>query len=256
MANRLKDLWLRAIGLVDAGANQESKVVLTKRDDTHQKNYASVEDCLKDKDEATCKELMAAMKAGTQTVGTGQTVVLDLTKVEETMPDPKVTEELAKVQTEAADLKKRLDAAEAKAKDADERVAKMEDERLRGVFIAKAQEFKNLPGANPDDFGPILRKGYAVWSPEEQVKVETILRGAVKVAEDSALFQELGAGPGSAGGDAYAKLTAKANALIEKSANPLTFEQAFAKVSETPEGRKLLQDYEKERGEATARRVR
>ena len=255
MANRIRDLWLRAIGLVDQGANQESKVVLTKRDDTQKMTeYSSMDECLKVHDEEKCKELMAAMK--TQSAGTGQTVILDLTKAEERMPDNDVAKALAEAKAEAESVKKALADAQAEAKAAREAVAKMEDDRPRQIYIAKAKELTDLPGVNPDDFGPLLRKAHAGMTPEEQGKFDAVLRGAVKVAQDSLLFRELNPATGTAGGDAYAKLTAKANALIEKSAVPQpTFEQAFAKVSDTADGRKLLEEYEKERSDA-ARRVR
>ena len=254
MPNKLTDLWLRAIALVDRGANSESRVVLTKRDDTKKMEFASMDDCLKEHDEAKCKDLMAAMGKGTRTASTGQTVILDLTKVEEPMPDNDVAKALAEAKAESEAVKKALVDAQAEAKAAKEAVAKMEDDRQRQIYIAKAKELTDLPGVNPDDFGPLLRKAYTGLSQEEQGKFDAILRGAVKVAQDSALFAELGSNPKGPTGDAYAKLEVKANALIEKSKDALTFAQAFAKVCETPEGKRLYDEYDKE--QAKDRRMR
>lgn len=215
-AKRLKNLVFRAIGLVDKGANEEAHIVLAKRDDTEKQDN----------------------------------------REDEPMADPvKLPEDVIKALAEATELKKRVEAAETKAKDAESRIAKMEDEKQREVFIAKAKDFSALPGANPDDLGPILRKAYGVWSPEEQTKVETILRGAVKIAQDSALFRELGVPGQGAGADPYSKLETMANALIQKSQTPLTLAQAMAKAEATPEGRALYNQYAKEREDA-ARRVR
>jgi len=244
MANKLKNLVLRAIALVDRGANQEARVVLTKRDDAEdapmrKAEHGSMDECMAaGKTEAECKELMAAMKRAE----------------EEQMPD-KLPEDVTKALAEVADLKKRATEAEAAQKAAETRIAKMEDERQREVFIAKAQEFKDLPGANPDDLGPILRKAYGVWSPEEQQKVETMLRGAVKIAQDSVLFQEVGAAR-PAVGSALDKLNAKANELVQKDGK-MTFAQAFAKLCDTDEGKALYHQHEQEEAsKAGARRVR
>src|SRR3989338_651520 len=242
--NKLKNLVLRAIALVDRGANQEARVVLTKRDDAEdapmrEAEHGSMDECMAaGKTEAECKELMAAMKRAE----------------EEQMPD-KLPEDVTKALAEVADLKKRATEAEAAQKAAETRIAKMEDERQREVFIAKAQEFKDLPGANPDDLGPILRKAYGVWTPEEQQKVEAMLRGAVKIAQDSALFQEIGAAR-PAVGSALDKLNAKANELVQKDGK-MTFAQAFAKVCDTDEGKAFYHQHEQEEAsKAGARRVR
>lgn len=243
MANRLTDLVLRAIALVDKGANPLARVALSKRDDaeeTMQKaEHGSMEECMAaGKSEAECKELMAAIKRAE----------------EDTMPD-KLPEDVTKALAEVAELKKRAADAEAAQQAAEARIAKMEDQQQREVFIAKAQEFTDLPGVNPDDFGPMLRKAYGVWTPEEQQKLESILRGAVKIAQDSALFQEVGAAR-PAIGSALDKLNAKANELVQKDGK-MTFAQAFAKVCDTDEGKALYRQHEQEEAsKLNARRVR
>src|SRR3989304_1126297 len=96
MANKLKNLVLRAIALVARGANQEARVGLTKRDEAgdaprRKAEHGSMDECMAaGKTEAECKELMAAMKRAE----------------EEQMPD-KLPEDVTKALAEVAALKKR-----------------------------------------------------------------------------------------------------------------------------------------------------
>ena len=175
MATKLKDLWYRAIALVGKGANPEAHVVIAKAE------HGSMAECLaahegEEDAKAICEQMMAQVDA-------------EAAKAAEDHMAEDVLKALADAKAEAAELKKVVEATQAEAKAAKELVGKMEDERQRAVFISKAQEFVDLPGVNPDDFGPILRKAYGVWTADEQKKVEEVLRGAVKVAQDSALFR-------------------------------------------------------------------
>lgn len=237
MATKLKNLWYRAIALVDKGANHEADIVLAKRDDT-QKNedegYASMEECMGAlKDEAKCKALMAAMKRAEQGDG---------------MPD-KLPEEVSKALAEVADLKKRAETAEAETKAAKDRIAKMEDENAAKAAIAKVETFKSLP-VEAAKFAPIYRKMTAGLTAEEVAEVDKVFHAASEQIAAGKLLAEVGSGAGSAGGDAYAKLQALANTFIQKDGK-LTAAQAMVKAVETPEGRKLQDQYDRERAEAT-----
>jgi len=111
--------------------------------------------------------------------------------------------------------------------------ARLEDEKQKVEFIRQAGEFAHLPGAKADDLGPILRKAAGAMEPKEYEKLREVLKGADKIAEDSALFTELGAaGPGTGDGSAYGKITALAEEL-RKGDTKLSPEQAKARIIKT-----------------------
>lgn len=123
-----------------------------------------------------------------------------------------------------AELKKAADEAEASKA----QLATLEAERERSAAISKAAEFRDLPGANPDDMGPILVKIKKALESAEYEKLTGILKASATVIRKSAVFSEIGAGDGSAT-SAKAELQRRADELRKADAS-LTPQQARARV--------------------------
>jgi hypothetical protein len=128
-----------------------------------------------------------------------------------------------------------------------ERIAALEDERQRDVYITKAQSL-GLPG---DDWASLLRKAETSMTAEERKRFEERLGGLTKVAKDSALFAELGAN-GSGEGDAWSKIEKLAEGIVAKSSGSLSKQQAISDVLKTPEGSTLYDQYLKEQTKGAA----
>lgn len=231
MATKLKNLWYRAIALVDKGANPDADVILAKRDDVDKQDYATMEECMAALgDMAKCKELMAAMKRA---------------ELEGDHMTDKLPEDVTKALAEVADLKKRAETAEAKAKAADDRIAKMEEDERGKAAIAKVATFKSLP-VKAEEFGPLYRKMTKDLTPEEIAKVDAVFHAASEQIAAGKLLVEIGSSKAAPGGDTYAKIQAGAAALIQKDGK-LSAIEAEKRFLETPEGKKLYDEYETER---------
>jgi len=127
------------------------------------------------------------------------------------------------------ELRKRVEAAEAKAKTAEALAKRLQDESREKEYIAKAAAFTSLP-TTADDLGPILKR-VADSSPEDYKKIEAVLKAAnERIAKNDLLTTELGrAGKIDAGGNAWQKVEAAA-AELQKTDSSLTKEIAIAKV--------------------------
>lgn len=194
---------------------------------------------MKEHDQEKCSELMAAMA-----------------EQEKGMSDKLKLEDGAAIEKRLAELEKRATDAEARAKAAEESVAKAQEQREVEFFIAKAAGFAKA-GITPDD-AALLRKAYKVLEAKEQERLDALFRGMTKIAEDSALFGELGrSGSGIVAGSTWEKMEQMAKQLVEKSASErLTTAQAHKRLSESnAEYRALERQYHEEQREA-ARRVR
>jgi hypothetical protein len=129
-----------------------------------------------------------------------------------------MNERIAKAETEAAELRKRLDAEE----DAKEKIA----------FGKKATEVYS----QPETFGETLRKAYK-GDAAAQAEVEKVTLSLKRVAEQSALFKNFGTGGGNAD-SAKAEVNAKAGELRKVQTN-LSQEQAYTKIILDPANRDL-----------------
>ncbi len=89
------------------------------------------------------------------------------------------------------DFRKELDAANSRAQQAEEEVKKMLDQRENERYIAKTRSLV-LPGVNPDDFAPILRKMESSLDESEVAKLDAVLKGASELITNSALLNEVG----------------------------------------------------------------
>lgn len=153
-------------------------------------------------------------------------------KDKEQKPDP-----LAKLDDSAKAV---VAKAMADAAAANERVAKLEDERERETFIHKAAAYKLF--AKADDFGPVLRKIAKALSAEEFKFLETRLAAVEKQLATGKLFAETGLA-GAEDGSPVEKLNALA-VEIRKSDPKLTKEQAYAQALKTPEGEALYAEHQ------------
>ena len=146
-------------------------------------------------------------------------------------------------------LQKRLDASEQARKDSDAKLAKMQEEDAVRKAEATLKGFKALP-VDVAKFAPLYRKMTASLTPEEVTEVEKVFHTVSDQIAAGNLLKEVGKGGISAiGADPYAKLEALANGLIQKG-EKLTFAQAFRKVCDSEQGKRLYDEYEKERQEA------
>ncbi len=158
-----------------------------------------------------------------------------------TAPDPLAKADDA-VREHVEQLQKAREEEAARSAALAKRVEKMEAERDRTLYVAKAASFPGMGEA--DDFGPVLAKIAKALTAEEFDGFAERLRGLHAQVAEGAMFQEIGAG-GAAGaeGDAWAKIEAMATEMIGKAAGGMTFEAAVAKVLETPAGQALHRDY-------------
>ncbi len=141
------------------------------------------------------------------------------------------------------DLKAKADAAEAVAKKA------LDDEKTK-TYVAKAAGYTHL-GIQTEEFGAVL-KSLADKDPESMGKITAVLDAANEAVGKSKLFEE--AGSPRTGGirvttgvESWGKIVEAAKASIAKSGETVSEEMAVSKFLETAEGKKLYDEYLKER---------
>ncbi len=117
------------------------------------------------------------------------------------------------------------------------------DERREKEFVAKAaEEFSHVPGESAE-LGMVLK---AVADVDEGLagKLEEILKAAEKTIAESELLKERGSSAESQnGGNAWQKIEAMADGLVEKSAHGISHAQAITKVLATKQGEALYNAY-------------
>ena len=124
-----------------------------------------------------------------------------------------------------------LKAERAKRKALESDVAKMRDTARASEFLAKAKDYRHVPG-KPEELAEALRKADDAGVLEV---VERVLKAADAALEKAGLTKPIGSDQGGAGDDPMAKVEAAAGEL--RKANPkLTREQAIAKaIEENPD---------------------
>ncbi len=178
----------------------------------------------------------------------------DLSGVPEESRD--IVEAVLKARDEIADDREKV---QKENTDLRTRVEKVEDTLAAREFLAKAEEFKHV--AAPDDLGPVLKECATALSAEHMEVLTKALASAEeritmgeKMAKDSAspavadIFKEYGRSgtPKESAGDAWAQIEKEADSLIEKSDEPLSKAQAISKFLETPRGKELYGQYQRE----------
>lgn len=165
---------------------------------------------------------------------------------------PEATEaQIAELQKRASDAEKVAKEATDQAKQAAERIAKLESDQRELVekseaaeFVAKAQGYRAI--AKPDEFAPVLRKIHKTLDEAQRTWFTKWLDSVAEIAKQSALFRELGVGGSPEAGTAYDKLEKMARDRMAKGESKETFEQAFAAVCESESGKRLYDEYLKE----------
>lgn len=148
-------------------------------------------------------------------------------KVVELTPADAVVKEIEPEIPEA--VQKLLDASDARAKVAEERVEKLERETRRAGTLAKMVEFGKLPGMVPETFAPMWEKVEDALEAEELAAFTGILKGASAAVGGGPLLKVLGSdgGPESATVDAA---VAEEVAKLQSTNPDLTEAQAKARV--------------------------
>lgn len=157
---------------------------------------------------AELEKLQADVEALTERAEAAEGKVEELTaELAEATKEPEPAPEVEK---QLEDLAKRATAAE-------EALAKMRDERERERYIAKAQELAELPGANPDDLGPILRKIDGALDEEQREKFAGMLKAANAAVHAGRVYEEFGSDTAAA-----RSVVAKVESLADeiRKANP------------------------------------
>lgn len=117
-------------------------------------------------------------------------------------------------------------------------IEKREDDEMRTIL----KSFKRV-SVNFDTDVAIFRKMKKA-DPAMYERTMAIMKANEAQLADSMAFASTGSGMrGTASGNAYAELEAKADALMSKSANGLTKEQAMEKVTLDPANRELVKRY-------------
>ena len=284
MAKKLKKLLIDRVDLVTAGDNPEAWVSLYKRKDTEGGDNEGLESII-DK-VLKCLESLFSKKKGDDPVSFDIKKFLEelpedqrtplekefakitdlekkLQEKEETLGElSKKVEELEKgakggdngagsgeedvLKSLPEAVRKMVEDSQKRAEEA-EKVAKMVQEKaLNEEYIAKAKGFQNL-SLKAEDFGPVLKRVAAIGA-EDYAKIEAVLKAADEmISKNNLLMKEIGSSSGQTGGDAWAKIEAKAQEIVTKSTDGLTKEQAITKVlRDCPD---LYAEYQKELGE-------
>lgn len=123
-------------------------------------------------------------------------------------------------------VRKRLEETEARAKAAEEAIAKMKAATEEAEAIAKA---KSLNVAEPEKVGPmLLRVAKGMTTADDAAFLESLLKGLNEQGSQAALFKSIGSSA-AVDGEPEAILKAKADE-IQKANSGMTFEQAYAQA--------------------------
>lgn len=268
--NALEDLETKKVSLVHRGA-QKRKFAMFKSDgsmdddagetlkacmDIPMDNEDYANDVLKsaglsDKAHAAALGAMRVFSAFgdefTQESLSKVSEILGVKKGEPKMADNEKVEEVAEAVEKTAEvnaeIKESIAKAEQRANEAEKRLEEItkalnaeRDERVLREYVVKSKDdYAHIPG-KAEDLGELLRDLHNV-SPDLCGKVEGVLKGADDLLATSGAFSPAGtSNSNDEGSDAYSKLKALADSIIEKAKEPMTEAQAFSKaMSQSPE---------------------
>lgn len=277
MAQRLRNLRITRVDLVDAGDNPTADILLFKRRDAVEKadkcphcgtvlkdgkctscdyvkkgadHNVNFEELLKSVPEAQRDALLKAHKAALEAPQSEvvkrdqeiQTLKADITKRDEQIAELKKStnqteDEVYKALPEG--VRKRIEAAELKAKEAETVAKRLADETMTREFVAKAASFTALP-VKAEEFGPVMKSLHAA-APEQFLVLEGVLKAANELISKGKVFTEIGSNAGGAT-RAWDQIVAKASERVTKSAGAHSLEKAIADVMrENPELYKAYQ---------------
>jgi Alanyl-tRNA synthetase len=247
---KLQNLIIRGVALVDRGANQHAKVLISKRAGGDMTDAEK-----KDADDKGAKVLadaLAALKKANDELtelkaASGLTSDLDTLKKQFAESDKALKKERAELQEQVTKAQK--DTEDARAE-----VAKIKQQRRRENFIKRAHELTGLPGAPADDFAEILdavEAGLHQVAPEKAekwfAKFNQLLTSWNTIVSKSAILDSIGRDGSGTFRGAAAQLDHLAKAMMEKDPK-LSYAVAYDKVlGENPElYRKYQRETEKE----------
>lgn len=213
MTTKLTNLRLERIDVVDKGAAPDSRILICKRDDPLTKEHRMTDE-EKAKMEAEMKAKKAAEEAG----------------------EAKKRAELETIAKKAQDD---LAIVTKRNEELAERVAKMEGDRERDQFIAKAAGFRHYGPA--DSLWQDLRDISKALGAERFAKFETRLKAVAKQVDEGKLFTELGVSGAEGPISPMAQIEKLAAERVAKGQE--TKEQALTAILQTDAGRKLYNDH-------------
>ena len=226
------------IGLVDKGDNEKATVVFWKRKVQKVIRQEDGKDCVYSEDgkklgehdtmaeaQAQLRAVEASKRDDNQPGGAAMPGPFDVTKLsaEGQAEFKKLTDEIAELKAKlppppppplAPEIQKRIDDLEKSRKDADERVAKLEDEREQNKFISIAKAI----GFNADDWAAPLRKVHKALTPEEWKKFEEHEKALQEQIRVGSLYKTIGSGGTGADTEAEGELHAAVQEI--KKAHP------------------------------------
>lgn len=229
VGNRLTNMEFDEISLVTRPANQLSKVVLFKSDDTEEHNMAD-EDTTTDveKDDETVDLPQEVFEYITALEQANAELMEQIDKMYEgdteddgsedilKSADPRIVE-LVKAATERAE--------------AAEMIAKAErDFRLERDFVSKAHTLDSLP-LDAEAFGKVLKSVAESVSSDDFAAVWRVLEAANNGMRDAGMFKEIGKSSGTHD-DGPASTIEKAAARIREQHPSMSREQAISKALE------------------------
>lgn len=271
---RLTNLSIDEVSIVDDPANQHAHAVIVKAnfkpcaDCTDPKACSAMQKCSMDAKKsaasaASTTEVGMTLEEAQAALTKAQGEIASVTKErDEALTKAKDLEsqvsakdgEIAKLKNPPSDedvlkalpepVRKMVEESTARAKAAEEAVAKMAAEREESESIAKAKE---LGVGDPTVLGPVLmRIGKGKSTADDQKLIEQLLKASRNQSQVAALFKTVGSGDKTEA-DPHEQILAKANEL--KKADPaLTDAQAYTKaVEQNPD---LYQSYVNKRRSA------
>ena len=110
----------------------------------------------------------------------------------------------------------------------EQKVEKMQDERLTEQFNAKAAEYQHIP--KMESFATLLKSMSQKLTPEEFTAVEGIFKATEEGFKESNLYKEVGS-DAAISGTPEGQLAALAKEKVTKSDGAITFAQAMSDVT-------------------------
>ena len=268
MAQKLTDMIIDEISIVDDPANEQARVVITKMKaapegqtgseglsgeidtasaDQIKEFQMDMENLAKALEDAEAKletlekrtsDAEAALADATEVIKAKEAEIEELQKSYAAKAKPKAkakadedseTDDEDDVMKSLAEpIRKRLEAFEKRAAEAEATLAKMRDEKDTADAIAKA---KSLNFGKAEEIGPLLmRVTKGLTTAADAELLERLFKAAGEQGKVTHLFKSVGSDV-AVDGDPEVLIKAKAGE-IQKANNGMTFEQAYAKAME------------------------
>ena len=231
MPKKLENLVIRGVALVDRGANQHAKILISKRAGGSVADEAQVAALRKELEDAKAAQERSAAELA-ELKGSGA-LSSDLESMKKAYD--KQTKDLEKVR---AELQEQLTKANKELEDSRAEAEKIKKQRRRETFIKRVQELDQLPGVPTDDFAEVLDaidQGLHVIAPDKADKWFTKFNGLLTswnaIVGKSKVFSEIGVSGRDtfSGPEAQLQMLAKAIQETDKGGK-MTFEQAYAQA--------------------------